>query len=111
MCCCCQTDGALGASADMPLLLLKRSLHDSAVLVVATAGLMVYRATQRTLEEVKSLMASPETPQAALERVSRQLGGAKAGADDDDEDDFVMGNTVTSLRDPFTNMRIQVPVR
>lgn len=82
--------------------------------MVATAGLMVYRATQRTLEEVKALMAAPEAPQAALERVSRQLGGAKAGAkgiDEDDEDDFEMGNTVTSLRDPFTNMRIKVPVR
>ena len=86
-------------------------MYISEVLVVAAAGLMVYRATQRTPEEVKALMAAPETPQAALERVSRQLGGAKAGADGDDEDDFEMGNTVTSLRDPFTNMRIKVPVR
>ncbi|KAK9909295.1 hypothetical protein WJX75_000109 [Coccomyxa subellipsoidea] len=71
---------------------------------------MVQLAQRRTLDEVKALMAPPETVQAALQRVVRQTRGVK-GEGDESDDEVEIGRTVVSLRCPMSGSRMRVPAR
>ncbi|EIE20885.1 hypothetical protein COCSUDRAFT_48449 [Coccomyxa subellipsoidea C-169] len=71
---------------------------------------MVQLAQRRTMDEVKALMAPPETEQAALKRVVRQTRGVK-GEGDESDDEVEIGRTVVSLRCPMSGSRMRVPAR
>ncbi|KAF6256419.1 hypothetical protein COO60DRAFT_110528 [Scenedesmus sp. NREL 46B-D3] len=100
---------------------------------------MVAIMRQRTREQVKALMRQPETLEAAVQRVRRHMRGASSStssdaaaaagsssngaaagngcavsngdSDRDDDDDVIMGNTVVSLKDPFSNTRMATAAR
>ncbi|WIA09682.1 hypothetical protein OEZ85_009068 [Tetradesmus obliquus] len=95
---------------------------------------MVAIMRRRTREQVKALMKQPESLEAAVERVRRHMRGGSSSSSGaaassstaaaaaanghagaagviDDDDDVVMGNTVVSLKDPYSNQRMVTAAR
>ncbi|CAL8467896.1 g7434 [Coccomyxa elongata] len=72
---------------------------------------VVQLAQRRSMDEVRLLMAPPETVQAALQRVMRQTGGGKKEEGDESDDEVEIGRTVVSLRCPMSGGRMRTPAR
>lgn len=85
--------------------------RNSLVMSAAEPGIWVVSAElarRRTLEEVKALMAPPESIDAAVARVRRQVGGGDGGSDDDG---ILCSHQVVSLKDPMSGQLMQLPAR